>query len=745
MLFSALSMTCRPCVLSMHRGPLSSVKTSPGLVSLLALAAILMLPMSSSGEPVPAVNPPLSYIVTTSADDTSGVAGNCPAGGPNGGNGQNCSLRDAVAAANALPSGSSAAITFVSSLGSTSVPGTITLINGALPLTGSADITITGLGTTALIIDGNNNGNILQVQTGVTASVSNLTMQSAVGTPSQLGGAIVNEGTLTLTGVIVQNSQANLHGVSGGGGIYNGATSTLTILNSTIYNNSTSYFGGSSGYGGGILNEGGNVSITSSTLAANSASLGGGNIYTVGGTVSVDNSTITESNSTTTGGGISGGGTITVVNSTIAGNRAGSYPGVFASGTVTVTNSIVAGNISYITPTGNCVGCILDGNNIVDEDPQLSVLGSYGGVTQTLVPLPGSPAICTGAPTADKNDQRGYDRPNDSCYDIGAVQTKYAIAFVQQPTNTLVNTTITPAVTVTTLDHGSGIPGATVNLTLNGAGTLSGILSRITDTAGTATFAGLAINSIGLNDTLTASATTALTVTSNPFDVTGDVPTVSFIPNPSVQTYGTAIAASSLNAIATYNGNTVAGTFSYVTTVNGSLRTLIAGSTVLPAGSYSIDATFTPADATTYTSASANALYTINQGTPTITWAPVTTVSYGTSLGAFLNATASYNGSGLAGIFTYTAQPGGGSAAPVTGSTVLTPGGYTLTASFNPSDTTDYKTASASSQITVTQATQTITFPALISPVTYGVSPITLSATASSNLPVSYTVTGPAR
>ena len=39
---------------------------------------------------------------------------------------------------------------------------------------------------------------------------------------------------------------------------------------------------------------------------------------------------------------------------------------------------------------------------------------------------------------------------------------------------------------------------------------------------------------------------------------------------------------------------------------------------------------------------------------------------------------------------------------------------------------------------------QTITFPTLSSPVTYGVAPITLAATASSDLPVSYTVTGPA-
>jgi hypothetical protein len=39
-----------------------------------------------------------SYVVTVNTDDTSGVASNCPADGPSGGSGSNCSLRDALAA-----------------------------------------------------------------------------------------------------------------------------------------------------------------------------------------------------------------------------------------------------------------------------------------------------------------------------------------------------------------------------------------------------------------------------------------------------------------------------------------------------------------------------------------------------------------------------------------------------------------------------------------------------------------------
>jgi hypothetical protein len=664
-----------------------------------------------------------AYVVTVNTDTTSGVPGNCVnqlTGQSSTGNtdNSNCSLRDAVAAVDLLPSGVSASVSFASSLGSVSAPGTIVLTNGPLSLTASA--TITGLGTTALVIDGNNNGNILQVQTGVTASVSNLTMQHAVGTPSQLGGAIVNLGTtLTLTGVIVQSSQANLDGISGGGGIYNGATSTLTIMNSTIYNNSTSYFGGTSGYGGGILNEGGNVSITSSTLAANSASLSGGNIYTAGGTVSIDNSTITESNSTGNGGGLSvGGGTVTVTDSTIAANRAASYPGILVGGgTVTVTNSIVAGNTAYTTPTGNCSGCTLHGNNIVDVDPQLSVIGSYGGGTQTFVPLPGSPALCAGTATADTKDQRGYSRPNGSCYDIGAVQTKYAIAFAQQPTDTLVDTAITPAVTVTTLDHGNDIPGVSVNLTLNGAGTLSGTLPEITDTTGTAAFPGLKINAIGTGDTLTASASSTLTVTSNSFDITGNATSLTLASETANPVYGSLVTFK--GAFTPASASVTSSNFQFVADPGTANQVIVpapsyANGTVtvtygrFSAGSHTALVKFL--GTTEYASTTSNAVpIMVAKAQPTVTWGPASTIGYGTNLSALLTAKGTFNSQQLQGTVTYSAQTGSSSAVSVTGTTVLNAGTYTLTATFTPTDTTNYQTARQMAALTVTKAPLTVT------------------------------------
>src|ERR1039458_3566409 len=72
--------------------------------------------------------------------------------------------------------------------------------------------------------------------------------------------------------------------------------------------------------------------------------------------------------------------------------------------------------------------------------------------------------------------------------------------------------------------------------------------------------------------------------------------------------------------------------------------------------------------------------------------------------------------------------------------TVLSGGTQTLSVTFIPTNTTDYATATASVTLLVNPAAQTVTFPVLSSPV----SPITLSATASSGLAVTFSATGPA-
>jgi Pectinesterase len=113
----------------------------------------------------------------------------------------------------------------------------------------------------------------------------------------------ISSGTVTIQGVTIQ------HGFSAvGGGISN--EGTLTVLNSTLADNSAGTFGG-----GGILNEG-TLTVLNSTFSDNSAHDGGG-IANFDGTLTVLNSTFSD-NSADDGGGIANSGTLTVQNSTLA-------------------------------------------------------------------------------------------------------------------------------------------------------------------------------------------------------------------------------------------------------------------------------------------------------------------------------------------------------------------------------------------------------------------------------------------
>jgi hypothetical protein len=131
----------------------------------------------------------------------------------------------------------------------------------------------------------------------------------------------------------------------------------------------------------------------------------------------------------------------------------------------------------------------------------------------------------------------------------------------------------------------------------------------------------------------------------------------------------------------------VAGTFAYSP----------AAGALLPVGMQTLSVTFTPANTTTYNTASATVQITVNpapgagtSSTPVITWATPTAITNPAPLSATqLDATAN-----VAGTFTYNPPAG----------TVLAPGTHTLAATFIPSNTTEYTTANATVSITVSAA-----------------------------------------
>jgi hypothetical protein len=164
--------------------------------------------------------------------------------------------------------------------------------------------------------------------------------------------------------------------------------------------------------------------------------------------------------------------------------------------------------------------------------------------------------------------------------------------------------------------------------------------------------------------------------------------------------------------------SSVAGTFTYSP----------AAGTVLSAGSQTLTVTFTPTDTTDYTTATETVSLTVNQATPTIAWATPAAIAYGTALSATqLNATAS-----VAGSFIYSPAAG----------TVLG-GSQPLTATFTPTDKTDYTPATAMVTLSA-QIVPALAFAPIPTQVA-GAAPFAVNATSASSGAVTYAVLiGPA-
>ena len=173
--------------------------------------------------------------------------------------------------------------------------------------------------------------------------------------------------------------------------------------------------------GGGIYFLSGTLTINNSTFTSNSAAAGGG-IVILGGTATINNSTFSGNSSALGGGGIYNGGILTLNNSTLSGNSASSSGGGIKNfGTLALTNTIVATNDLY--SSGSYTGA----NNLTNGDPLLAPLGNYGGPTQTMPPLPGSPAIDAGDDSVTNflaTDQRGFPRKSGAHVDIGSVEVQ---------------------------------------------------------------------------------------------------------------------------------------------------------------------------------------------------------------------------------------------------------------------------------------------------------------------------------
>jgi predicted outer membrane repeat protein len=287
------------------------------------------------------------------------------------------SLREAVAIVNSpsLPSGLSAEILAQISgplhaggadsivFDPDQVNAPITLAGTPLELSlpsGTTAVTIDG-GPAGVTVDGNNASRVLQVDSGVQATLDHLTLTH--GRATSPGGGISSQGTLTVNnGTFLANLSTR-----DGGGIY--STGTLTVSDTALLANTSDSFGGGifssgmatvdnctlggnsvTGAGAGIENQA-VMTVTGSTLRDNIAA---GLLFTNGGAIANDtNATLIVTDCTmhgnsvnNGGGGLYNNGTLTVSNSTLDANDADYGGGIINFATLSLSNSTLGSNNS---------------------------------------------------------------------------------------------------------------------------------------------------------------------------------------------------------------------------------------------------------------------------------------------------------------------------------------------------------------------------------------------------------------
>ena len=357
------------------------------------------------------------------------------------------------------------------------------------------NLTIDGAGR-SVTIDGDNSTRVFSVSSGITFNLQNLTV---AGGKADGGGGIYNNGTTNVANCTISGNSAG----GSGGGILNYPGRTLRVVSSTISGNSAAD-------GGGIYNFG-PLTLTNSTISANTASSYGGGLYNRSSTV-------------------------TLTNNTFSGNSASYGGGMYSISTVKVNNSIIAASVSGDNCAGT--GSVSGVSNLADDDTcgtsftnsssiLLEAPGAFGGSTYTMPLLPGSSALDSGNDTyCPATDQRGIARPQGGGCDIGAFESRgFTLAITggnQQSTD--INTLFAEPLALTVSETGgSGLPGVVVAFTApsSGASLTQAAFTATADAEGIAS-ATVTANGVAGSYTVTAGASGAASVD---FSLTNVVPT----------------------------------------------------------------------------------------------------------------------------------------------------------------------------------------------------------------------------
>jgi CSLREA domain-containing protein len=402
---------------------------------------------------------------------------------PNGCTADDCTLREAVIAANAHKGADTIVLPstkrYVLGLQSTAENKAA---NGDLDVT-SGPLTILHRGRGTATIDAKKKDRIFDIKASVTLDTLRLVggYSNKTDGGGDGGAILVRRGSLTVLRSGIAGNRAPWVG-GNGGGIDSDSSGLVKLVDSYVSSNDSGGSGGGleaspkgrmliqrsivignkAAQAGGVMVFGPPVRIVDSTVAENLASAGpgvegdGGGIF-VGnkGRLELTNSTVANNGAYTSGGGIfsDAGSQASISYSTIVRNRADvddmfggttggihlRTAGVQVAANARIANSIVALNVEAAGVTTDCGGIgflgsgvnlitstgqgkCSEGTPIVVADPRIAKLGDNGGPTPTIALLAGSPAIGAAGPgKAPARDQRGVKRTDP---DLGAYERR---------------------------------------------------------------------------------------------------------------------------------------------------------------------------------------------------------------------------------------------------------------------------------------------------------------------------------
>ena len=245
-----------------------------------------------------------------------------------------------------------------------SVAGTIGLVSPLPVITNN--LTINGRG--AVTISGGGVTRVFAFGTGSTGVLSGLTLCNA---NAGDGGAISNAGTLVVSDCVLTNNYA-----SRGGGVF--SSGPLTLINSLIVSNHAS--GGPGAGGGGAYCTNG-LTVAGSSFIGNVATAGSdGGAVRCSGLLTVTGSAFSGNSADGSGGAVLAWDPAIVINSTFTNNSAPTLNGgaLYCASSLSISNAVIHGNSAGNGGGIYCLGAFAGNTLIVTTNRAL--LGLGGGI-----------------------------------------------------------------------------------------------------------------------------------------------------------------------------------------------------------------------------------------------------------------------------------------------------------------------------------------------------------------------------